>query len=204
MRRALIPNRYKNVKKEDIPEQVLKAYNKLVCLANNKTVLFMHGNVGCGKTHTAWSLYLHSYNELERIRQLNLEQYKEKNGNELECKFLTLPIVCKPVKSMTEIFSELRSEFDKKKDEKSDVIENLLKGNDIIILDDIGSEKSTEWTQEKYYEIIDRCYNKCARMIITSNYSLGELVNIIGIRSADRLKEMSYSFDLSTTDSKRK
>lgn len=57
-----------------------------------------------------------------------------------------------------------------------------------MLLDDLGSEKMTEFLQSNFFEIIDRRVQyKINGLIITSNLSLDQLAPIIGDRTASRI-----------------
>ncbi len=61
---------------------------------------------------------------------------------------------------------------------------------DLLVLDDAGAEKWTEWTEPTLYTIIDERYSYCKPLIITTNSNLDELEKKIGIRAMDRVLEM--------------
>ena len=58
----------------------------------------------------------------------------------------------------------------------------------LLLLDDLGSEKMTEFLQNIFFEIIDnRWSNKIEGLIITSNLNIKQLATIIGDRTASRI-----------------
>jgi len=61
---------------------------------------------------------------------------------------------------------------------------------DLLVLDDAGAEKWTEWTEPTLYTIIDERYSWQKSLLITTNSSLEELEEKIGIRAMDRVLEM--------------
>lgn len=61
---------------------------------------------------------------------------------------------------------------------------------DLLVLDDAGAEKWTEWTEPTLYTIIDERYSFCMPLIITTNSTLDELEKKIGDRAMDRVLEM--------------
>ena len=61
---------------------------------------------------------------------------------------------------------------------------------DLLVLDDAGSEKWTEWTEPTLYTIIDERYTHEKALLITSNLDLAELQQKIGARAMDRILEM--------------
>ena len=57
-----------------------------------------------------------------------------------------------------------------------------------LVLDDIGSEKMTDFLQGVLFEIIDRRWsNKTGGLIITANMSIANLAKIVGDRTASRI-----------------
>lgn len=60
--------------------------------------------------------------------------------------------------------------------------------NRVFLLDDLGSEKSTEFLQNILFEMMDRRWqNKRGGLIITANMSIDKLGGIIGDRTASRI-----------------
>lgn len=47
---------------------------------------------------------------------------------------------------------------------------------DLVVLDDLGKEKPSEWLVEQIYRIIDGRYNRCKQTLVTSNYTRPQLV----------------------------
>jgi DNA replication protein DnaC len=73
---------------------------------------------------------------------------------------------------------------------EQDIFQQLLK-TDLLVLDDCGSEKLTEWTEPTLNSIIDERYDRLKPMIFTTNTSLEELERRIGTRAMDRIIEMA-------------
>ena len=67
-----------------------------------------------------------------------------------------------------------------------EMIEALSKV-DLVILDDLGAEKRTDWSEQTIYSIIDERYSKKKAVLVTTNLSLEELEKKIGTRTIDRL-----------------
>lgn len=59
----------------------------------------------------------------------------------------------------------------------------------LLIIDDIGAEKPTDWVRERLLNIIDERYSNNLSTIYTSNCSLTEIHENLHGRIADRLKE---------------
>jgi DNA replication protein DnaC len=58
---------------------------------------------------------------------------------------------------------------------------------DVLLLDDLGTEKPTEFTRETLGTVIDRAYRHEQRLIVTSNLDLNALAERLDARIADRL-----------------
>jgi DNA replication protein DnaC len=58
---------------------------------------------------------------------------------------------------------------------------------DLLVIDDLGAEKKTEWSVQTIYTIIDERYSKRRATLITTNLSLEELEQKVGPRTMDRL-----------------
>ncbi len=68
-----------------------------------------------------------------------------------------------------------------------------LKNSDLLILDDFGMERRTDYAQEQVFGLIDGRYLAHKPLIITTNLSLHELkqpVNMIEQRLFDRILEI--------------
>jgi DNA replication protein DnaC len=73
----------------------------------------------------------------------------------------------------------------------------------LLLLDDLGAAKSTEWTEEVTYRLIDHRYNQCLPSIFTSNARKGELSAQLGDRTASRLTEMCHVVAFEGADLRR-
>lgn len=60
----------------------------------------------------------------------------------------------------------------------------------LLILDDMGAKKTSDWVNEKLFEIIDYRYKAELPMRVTTNCTPKELNEKIGSRNFDRLREM--------------
>jgi DNA replication protein DnaC len=58
---------------------------------------------------------------------------------------------------------------------------------ELLLLDDVGATKSTDWTLERFTGLIDRRYRENLPTIVTTNLNQSETTDVIGLRAADRL-----------------
>lgn len=63
---------------------------------------------------------------------------------------------------------------------------------ELLIIDDFGVEKASEFVLEKTFALIDTRYRTKKPMIITTNLDITKINNKFGERIADRLREMCY------------
>lgn len=81
---------------------------------------------------------------------------------------------------------------------------NFMKNVDLLILDDVGKEKQTEWSESVMFGIINSRYESMKPVIITSNFSQDELEEYFGSACYSRLIEMCYALNTKGEDYRRK
>jgi DNA replication protein DnaC len=64
------------------------------------------------------------------------------------------------------------------------------RSDDLVILDDIGAEKPSDWVAEQLYALIDVRYRMLRSTVFTTNCTMKQLESQIGIRSVSRIMEM--------------
>ena len=69
-----------------------------------------------------------------------------------------------------------------------------------LILDDLGTQRNTEWEKEQLYNLIDARYSDERLTIITTNYPLEEVREISEGRIYSRLMEMCLRVEMSGDD----
>lgn len=106
---------------------------------------------------------------------------------------------------MTELLDLIKSTFGKDKKgnrvtdySKEDIIKALMLC-DVLILDDIGAEKITDWVEDEVFKIIDGRYVRKKKIIATSNLEPQKLKEHIQDRSFDRLNHMSQFLENKAT-----
>lgn len=72
-----------------------------------------------------------------------------------------------------DMLTRLKRTYDRKDDVAEIDIMRVLKNIDLLVIDDIGQEKTTEWVRAKFYEIIDYRHRRRST-IYTTNLSSGE------------------------------
>lgn len=109
------------------------------------------------------------------------------------------------------LLNDMRGSFKEDSENRIDEMMKTLTEAEVLILDDLGAENSTEWAIERLYLIVNSRYTQGRKTFITSNYNLNELAErlntpkngksgITGTRIASRLKEMTKTAILKGKD----
>lgn len=73
----------------------------------------------------------------------------------------------------------------------------------LLVLDDLGAAKGSEWTEEINYRLINHRYERMLPTLITSNVPVHDLGDALGDRVASRLAEMTTRAVLTGPDRRR-
>ena len=91
-------------------------------------------------------------------------------------------------------------------EKKQDYIDNLNSFR-LLVLDDLGAERRSEYSQEQVFNVIDARYRAKLPLIITTNLEIDEIKNPKDIGNAriyDRILEMCHPIRLSGSNRRRK
>lgn len=145
------------------------AYARKIVAGTEKQGMFLTGSTGTGKTHLAIAVL----------------QGWMRNGH--TGAFYTVP----------ELMLQLRRLIDENKAEAEYI--DRLTAVEMLVLDDLGAEKDSEWVLERLFMIINNRYIHGRITVITSNLMLEELEQRGGLqwrRICSRIAGMSRSFRL--------
>ncbi len=168
---AVIPHRYEGVSFDRPPvteidprvvEQVRRYVDRLDEQLDAGRGLWLMGDVGTGKTTLAM---LVSKAALERRRSV-------------------------AIYSLPRLLSELRKTFDESSDLSYLQLLDSLGQVDLLHVDDVGAERSSEWVLEQLYAIVNARYEDERAIVLTTNLSPDRLVEQIGERTVSRLLEL--------------
>ena len=96
------------------------------------------------------------------------------------------------------LLERIRSTYDAEEKVSEATVMSGLVQTPLLVLDDLGKGKLTEWGQEKLYTLISERYHARRRTIVTSNYGLsdGALEAHLWEATFDRLRGASESFEI--------
>lgn len=120
--------------------------------------LVLRGSYGCGKTHLAAAIANHAVRSNAMVL------------------FEVVP----------DLLDHLRSTFAPSSPVQYDELVESVRTSHLLVLDDLGTESSTPWAQEKLYQIINYRYNYQFPTVITTNRRLEAIDERIQSRLGDQ------------------
>ena len=138
--------------------------------------LLISGPVGTGKTHLAAAIIR------EGLKKKDTWNYR----------FVEIPA----------LLSEIRAGFNTKWNSSSPM--KMIEEADLLVLDDLGAEKVTDWVREQLYLVINQRYSEMKPTVITTNDSLEELEANVSQRTVSRIMDMCDGVLLTGEDFRKK
>lgn len=167
------PLRYESAKWHDVPKKI---QDHIKTIREHRKGLYIHGGVGTGKTHLLYGI---------------------KKGHEEK----EVPVNTVRIYNCTEMLRQMRDDFNKTdKYDNHDLLEDLLSYRGLLMIDDIGTEKLSEWVLETFYLLVNKRYEENIPTIFTSNLKIGELADRIGDRTVSRIVELCEIVSLDGDD----
>jgi DNA replication protein DnaC len=159
----------------DIPG-TMRAYEEALSFAGDPTHrwLVLSGPVGVGKTHLAVA-----------IAQYAIEQ------NSMAAYFAAVP----------DLMDHLRASFAPNAEEGYDERFEEIRTAQLLVLDDLGTENTTPWAQEKLYQIINHRYVERLPTVITTNADIRNIDDRIASRMLDH--RLTTLVEIDATDYRR-
>lgn len=105
--------------------------------------------------------------------------------------------------SVPELLERIRNTFNRNNQETEREIMSALQRCDLLVLDDIGAERVTDWVSDALFRIIDGRYRKEKPILYTSNLKPSLLLDRLGGRIYDRMTETSLTVENKATSYRR-
>ena len=181
LRFASIPETYKSVSLKDMTTKYyLKPESKNVFKATAELIKWyldnLEENIESGKGIYFWS----------EVKGSGKTMIASALANELINKYKRY------VKFATslDILDEIKATYNSGSDENERTLLNDITSTDFLIIDDFGTERTTDWATEKFYQIVNKRYVDKKVTFFTSNFDLKTLK--YDDRITNRIKERSY------------
>ena len=180
LQQARIPKRYEgktlagfNTKGDKLRKMLVHSAEAYVSAFNfnpeepPRKGLFMSGCAGCGKSHLAVAI---------------LAGVIEKGYSGL---YYNSP----------DLLADIRATFDKGSELNEDEILQDVLTRDLLVFDDLGAERLSDFVLDRFYLIFNERYESCKPVIVTTNLNEAELEERVGSRIMSRIREMCAQFE---------
>jgi len=161
--------------------------------------LFLFGLFGTGKTHLAVAT-------VRGLMESAPDMFGERVNHDLELyepDRETYKGYCCSFFSTVDLLDAMRPGSEAKQ-RHGEWLFHRAKMDDLVVLDDIGAEKATDWVAERLYAIVDVRYRMKRATIFTSNCSEKQLQDQLGGRIVSRIYEMTEQVPVAGPDHRRK
>jgi DNA replication protein DnaC len=188
--KSKIPKRYldKTIENFDGGKELIEKSIKAIISGES---VFIGGKCGVGKTHLSVGLLKKWAKEhtIKFINEKNVDSATFFSHNCFHPEFL----------ASVDLFFELKSTFNSNTTDEMDVIKKYVE-TPLLVIDDVGAEKVSDWSRQMFYLLIDRRYRNMKPTIITSNLSLQQIAELIDERISSRICEMGIVTELTGRD----
>jgi len=168
-------------RKEKIPAlTAAKTFAERHIARQGNGILYLYGNVGCGKTHLACAIANEVIDNLQ-IRDDSAEYAAKYN----DVSRITQRMI--RVTTSTEMLEAIRKSFNDP--ENNAQILDACKHARLLVLDDLGAEKPSDWVRERLFELFDYRNAEQLPTVITSNLAPKQIAAQLGDRIADRIRD---------------
>ena len=145
---------------------------------------YFHGQVGTGKTDMAVSLLKNIVLNADPVNDYG--RFRIPDDLAL---FVSVPVM----------LLNIRSAFKSETTDEEGLIKKYVKPA-VLVMDDLGTEKVTEWVLQTLYVIINSRYEEEKQTLITSNYGLDDIRKNLSDKIASRITAMTEIIELKGID----
>jgi len=164
--RAGIPARYRGARLKDFPDLDEGSIDW------SRGGFFLQGNPGIGKTYLAAAL---AARRLRQDHPWTLAQIQEPDGHDENVQTVIYAEDTVGWISAPELLLKIRATFGGSATETEAQVVQRYVGFRLLVLDDLGAERVTDWSASTLYLIISKRDAELRDTIITSNASIGDI-----------------------------
>lgn len=151
---------------------------------------FIRGNVGVGKSHMAVAIMREYLTLIKPEYDEQRKEYYLDDADIFQPVFIEVP----------ELLLRIRDTYnDKSEESEKDIVEYFTK-TPFLVLDDLGTEKASEFSTLMLYLIINRRCTSGKTTIITSNLNLEQIKERLSDRISSRIKGMCEGIKVAGND----
>jgi len=178
-----LPHSFADFKVSDKTAKAFEVATEWAALQDPKDRGFaLLGAPGVGKTHLAVAALRQVARlwGLQRLSENDVEIYRDpKTMVEQNMRFINVPI----------FMDQLRDSMKYSESKAQDLWDFALERASVVVLDDFGKEKTTDWVTERLYVLVESRYQNMKSTIVTSNLTLDQLDDLGYGASVSRLQE---------------
>ena len=179
MAEAGVPPLFMSATKEDFPKKV---WTKVMEHPSS----FISGKPGTGKTHLAAAVIRSIYEDAVPKPYFDVDVSRWRFRKIKLPAFTTIPGLLLRMRA---------SISDENKENELGIIEEYTEDR-LVVFDDFGAEKMSEWSLQVLYIVIDHRYTRMLPTIITSNLTIDDIGGRISDRLASRIAGMCNIINL--------
>jgi DNA replication protein DnaC len=105
--------------------------------------------------------------------------------------------------NLGEVAQRVKNTFEKETKQQDSTLFEDMKKVELLVIDDIGVEKVSDWLAEQIYLVVNHRYENRLPMIVTSNQSLEDLARTHRPQICSRLQEMCRVVKFTGTDRRK-
>lgn len=172
--------RLSNEKADLIIADLLKYAKNYIKNQRTPNWVVLQGPSGSGKTHLAQAILKEAFSQA-------VAHFVRKNPNKHDKAYLNLArdfifTTC------GNLFQEIKNSYDCDDINERDVLEKY-KNARMLVIDDLGTEQSGKWFQERFFHILDFRFGEMLPTIITTSLTPQELLGHVGEKTLKRIIE---------------